>query len=92
VAISLLSYQKEYGMLLSNANDSLFLYIESHTKCNIDRLRSYFKKSENYDPHVSIMRLVFEIDPEIPFVSRYPSSTLKEIVRTFGREKLSVDD
>ena len=46
VAISLLSYQKEYGLLLTNPNDSLFLYLESHTKCNVDRIRSYFKNAE----------------------------------------------
>lgn len=92
VAISLLSYQKEYGLLLSNPNDSLFLYLESHTKCNIQRIRSYFEKSDKDNPHVAIMRTVFEIDSEIPFISRYPSSSLNEIVRTFGKEKLTADD
>ena len=49
VAISLLSYIKEYGMLLVNPNDTLYQYLESHTKCNIDRLRSYFNQSEKFD-------------------------------------------
>ena len=92
LAISLLSYQTDYALLLTNPNDSLFLYLESHTKCNIDRIRSYFTKSGKRDPHVPIMRTVFEIDPEIPLLSRYPSSNLKDIVRTFGKEKLSEDD
>ena len=38
------------------------------------------------------MRTAFEIDPEIPLLSRYPSSSLKEIVKTFGRETLTADD
>ena len=92
VAISLLSYQSDYGILLTNPNDSLFLYLESHTKCNIDRLRSYFSPSENHDTHVAIMRLVYEIDPEISLLARYPSSNLKEIVSTYGKEKLTADD
>lgn len=92
VAISLLSYQSDYALLLTNPNDSLFLYLESHTKCNIDRIRSYFTKLDKQNAHIPIMRTVFEIDPEIPLLSRYPSSNLKDIVRTYGREKLSDDE
>ena len=93
VAISLLSYQNDYALLLTNPNDSLFLYLESHTKCNVDRLRSYFTKTDKpQDAHVPIMRMVYEIDPEIPLISQYPSSNLKDIVRTFGREDLSEDN
>lgn len=92
VAISLLSYQKDYAMLLTNPNDSLFLYLESHTKCNVDRIRSYFSEADASQIRVATIRTAFEIDPEIPLLSRYPSSTLKEIVRTFGKEQLSKDD
>ena len=92
LAISLLSYRKEYAMLLTNPNDSLFLYLESHTKCNVDRLRSYFTDATEKEVQVAIMRTAFEIDPEIPLLARHPSSTLKEIVRTFGWEQLSEDD
>ena len=92
VAISLLSYQSDYALLLTNPNDSLFLYLESHTKCNVDRIRSYFANLNKDDTHVPIMRTVYEIDADIPLISRFPSSNLKEIVRTFGREKLSMDD
>lgn len=92
VAISLLSYINEYGLLLANPNDSLFLYLESHTKCNVERIRSYYKNPDKNAIRVAILRTVYEIDPEIPLISRFPSSTLKEIVKTFGQEKLSDDD
>jgi hypothetical protein len=92
LAISLLSYQKEYGMLLTNPNDSLFLYLESHTKCNVERIRSYFSKSDVSKIRVAIIRTALEIDPEIPLIPRYPTSSLKEIVKTFGREALTADD
>ena len=92
IAISLLSYQQEYGMLLTNPNDSLFLWLESHTKCNIERLRSYFQRDKQKDVHVSIMQVAYEIDPEIPLLARYPSSSLKDIVKVFGKEKLTDDD
>ena len=93
VAISLLTHQKEYGMLLGNANDPLYLYLESHSKCDVDRLRTYFKRKDHRkDGRVAIMRMVYEIDPDIPFLAKYPSSNIKEIARTFGRESLSEDD
>ena len=92
VAISLLSYINEYGLLLTNPNDSLFLYLESHTKCNVERIRSYYSDVDKQTIRVAILRTVYEIDPEIPLLSRFPSSTLAEIVKTFGKEKLSEDD
>ena len=88
----MLSYPKEYGMLLSNPNDSLFLYLESHTKCNIKRIRSYFSKQDEQSRKVAVMRTVYEIDPEIPLLTRYPSSSLKEIVHAYGKENLQEDD
>lgn len=92
IAISLLSYVDDYGILLSNPNDNLFLYLESHTKCDVDRLRSYFTPSEKKNSRVAIMRTAYEIDPDIPLLARYPSSNLKDIVRTFGTENLTEDD
>jgi len=93
VVISLLTYQSEYGLLLTNPNDSLFLYLESHTKCNVDRLRSYFKHAEKKnEARISIMRLVYEVDPEIPLLAKYPSSSIEDIVKTYGRESLTEDD
>ena len=92
VAISLLSYMNDYGLLLDNPNDSLFLWLESRTKCNVARLRSYFTKTETFDPRVAVMRLVYEIDPDIALNSRHPSSNIKEIVRMYGEEKLSEDE
>jgi serine/threonine protein kinase len=92
VAMSLLSYSKEYGVLLTNPNDTLFLYLESHTKCRVDRLRSYFEQKEGFDARVAVLRLVYEIDPEIPFMARYPSSNINDIVKVFGREEVTEDD
>ena len=95
VAISMLSYIEQYSLLLRNPNDSLFLYLESHSKCDVDRLRSYFKSDdEDYKPdyRVAILRTVFEIDKEIPFLAKYPSSTIEQIVHAFGYEQLTEDD
>lgn len=99
IAISLLSYQDQYGLLLRNPNDSLFLYLETHTKCDVNRLRSYFgntysveNKKKDIDTRIAILRCVYEIDKEIPFLAKYPSASLEEIVRAFGNEQLTEDD
>ena len=92
VALSLLTYQDQYAILLQNANDSLFLWLESHIQCDINRLRSYFTQTPDFDAHVAVTRLVYEIDKEIPFLGRHPSSTVKEIVRAFGNGDVTDDD
>ena len=92
VAISILSYQEEYGLALANPNDNLFLYIESHSKADIARLRSYFSPESKQDVRISLLRMVYEIDADIPFLTKYPSSTLSEIVRSFGNENCSEDE
>ena len=92
VAISVLSYQEEYAMALKNPNDNLFLYIESHTKADVSRLRSYFSQESQTDARVAILRLVYEIDKEIPFLAKAPSSNLQEIVHSFGYENCTDDE
>ncbi len=94
IAVSVLSYVEQYGLMLKNPNDSLFIYLETHTKCDVKRLRSYFADLDTTKPeHVrkAIMKLVFEMDPEIPFLTRYPSTTLQQIVHSFGYGNLPED-
>ena len=92
IAISLLSFQDEYALALANPNDNLFLYLETHSKADLERLRSYFAKESRYDRRVAIMKLAYEIDPEIPFLGKYPSSSLANIVHAFGYETCSDDE
>ena len=92
VAISVLSYQEEYSLLLTNPNDTLFLYLESHSKADVNRLRSYFSPESKMDKRIAILRLAYEADPEIPFLGKYPSSSLSEIVHSFGHEDCTEDE
>jgi len=95
IAISVLSFQEQYGLMLRNPNDNLFLYLETHTKCDVDRLRSYFADTDVTDTaatRVAVLRTVFEIDPEIPFLGRTASSTIAQIVHAFGYGKPTDDD
>ena len=91
LAISVLSYQEEYVLALKNPNDRLFLYLDAHTKADIDRLRSYFQ-GDNIDGRVAVLKLVYEIDPDIPFLSRFPSGTLQDIVQAFGTQDCNDDE
>ena len=89
LAITLLEYKKEYGLLLQDPFDPLFIYLESVTDKNINRIRSYFKTD---DPEIAIWKLIYEIDGDIPFLADKPSSTVNEIVKTFGLENCSEDE
>lgn len=90
ISLSLLGNQDAYALALQQAGDPLFLWLEQHTRCDVDRLRSYF--TSGADAHVAVMRLVYEIDPEIPFLGRHPSATVAEIVHSFGYASLTDDD
>lgn len=92
VAISVLSYQEEYALALKNPNDNLFLYIDSHSKIDIERLRSYFAPGSELEPRIAILRLSYEIDADIPFLVKHPSSNISEIVHSFGYEECTEDD
>ena len=91
-AISVLSYQEDYVMALRNPNDTLYLYLESHSKADINRLRSYFSPEKKFDGRNSILRLVYEVDTEIPFMPKHPSSNLQEIIHSFGYEDCTEDE
>ena len=92
VAISILSYMEEYAFALRNPNDNVFLYVEAHTKEDVNRLRSYFVPDTKLTQRVAILRLVYEIDPEIPFLVKYPSGNVQDIVHSFGYENCSEDE
>ena len=91
-AISVLSYQEEYKIALANPNDTLYLYLESHSKADVNRLRSYFAEDSNIDTRVAILRFVYEVDHDIPFLVNRPSSNLADIVHSFGYEDCTDDE
>ena len=90
--ISVLSYQEEYVLALRNPNDRFYLYLEYHSKADVNRIRSYFAPDSDIDNRIAILKLAYEVDPEIPFLAKYPSSNLTEIIRSFGYENCTEDD
>ena len=92
VALSMLSYIEDYGILLRSRNDKLWLYLESHTTADIERLRGYFSADAKMDGRIAVLRTVFEIDKDIPFLPKYPSASLHDIVMAFGKYDMTEDD
>ena len=92
VVISMLSYIEDYSILLRNKNDKLWLYLESHSSADINRLRSYFENRKGFDGRIAILRSAYEVDKDIPFLSKYPSSSLAEIVRAYGQRDITDDE
>ena len=90
ITVALLKNISKYAITLQNPNDSLFLWLESHTKSDIERLRSYV--SSGADTRIGVLRIVFETDPDLPFLAQHPSATVKDIVRSFGSEETTEDD
>lgn len=92
VVVSLLENIDEYAVMLANRNDNLWLYLETHTECAVDRMRGYFANiADEADGRHAVMRVVYELDPGVPFIVGHKSSTLKEIVCCFGYGHLPED-
>lgn len=93
IALSVLAYQERYALLLQNPNDRLFLWLECHTHCDIGRLRGYFHEGDSKEQgRIAVLRLVYEIAPDVPFLARHPSATVKHIVQSFGSAQLTDDE
>ena len=90
IALSLLMNQEKYAILLQNANDPLFIWLEIREKCNVNRLRSYFKPEG--DNRIAVLRMVYELDSSMPFLPKMPSSTVEEIARCFGYGEMQEDN
>lgn len=92
IAMSMLDNPRHYANALCNPNDTMWVYIETHSKSNVNRMRSYFINGNPEACNKAIVRTAYEIDPDIPFMAKYPSSTVKEIVHAFGYEDITDDD
>ena len=80
IAMSLLTYQEKYAIMLTNPNDSLFLYLEARGIGNVNRLRQYFNGV--LDTKVAVLRMIYELDANIPFLAHLPSMSVEETILT----------
>lgn len=92
VAISLVVNADNYQVLLRNPNDNFWVYLESHTDCDVNRMRGYFTGVQNDDLKISLMRTVYEMDKDMPFFAKYKSRSLRDIIKCFGYEEMTEDN
>ena len=90
IAMSLLTYQEKYAIMLTNPHDSLFLWLEARGIGDVKRLRKYFDGA--LDAKVAVLRMIYELDANIPFLAHLPSMSVEEIVHSFGHEQVRDDD
>lgn len=91
-AMSLLANYDEYLVVLKNPRDRFWIYLEAHSKIDIKRLHDYFKVKDLDEGRKAVSKLVYEIDSDMPFFTGLKSSTLSDIVRCFGYERMTEDD
>ncbi|MCF0196961.1 MAG: protein kinase, partial [Bacteroidaceae bacterium] len=84
VAISLMQYADEYMIVLQDPYNPLFSYIESKGDYDVARLRGYFKKDVSYK---SVLKLVYEIDSQLPFLQYEESEAVHEIIAAFAKPR-----
>ena len=90
VSISIMQNAADYLVLLKDPLHPYFLYLETHTDADVNRIRSYF--SDPYADRRAIIKAVYETDPDMPFLAQAPSATVIEIVQAFGEDERTPDD
>ena len=88
VALSLLQNAQEYQFLLKNPHDSLFVYLDSHFNFDMKRLQSYFLNPDGK----SVLKLAFEVDQSLSFLTTAKSSMVQEVVSAFASPERSADE
>ncbi len=93
VAMSVMAYWEEYSLLMRQPNNEVFLYLEAHARCDMKRLRSYFSSDtpSRHDLFTSVMKAVYEMDPDMPFLMDRPSGTIEQIALAFGADDMNDD-
>lgn len=84
VSISLMQNAADYLVLLKDPLHPYFIYLETHTDADVDRIRGYF--NDEHADTTAIIKAVYETDVDMPFLSSAPSQTIPEIVRAFGSD------
>ncbi len=89
ITLAIMSNMEEYELLLKNPNNELFIYLQSVTELDIDRLRSYFKTDPS---NIALWKLLYEMDNDVPFLGNKPSTNINFIVNSFATKKCSEDE
>ena len=92
IAVSMVINASKYKVLLKNPHDTLWIYIESHTDCDVNRMRSYFTGVPTEKLNLALMRSVYEFDKDMPFLANHKSRSVRDIIKCFGNEDMDESD
>ncbi len=82
ISLSLMQHSADYLVLLKDRFHPYFLYLETHSDADINRIRDYF--SSDHADITALLKSIYETDSEMPFLPSAPSSTIPEIVAAYG--------
>lgn len=88
IAFTLLQNAREYKYKLQDPQDILFVYLDSHFNVSLSRLQSYFAPGDDK----SVIKLAYEVDNTIPFLTTAKSDSIEEIVAAFGSPERTEDE
>lgn len=88
IALSLLNNAQDYQYKLQDPFDTLYVYLDSHFSVNLERLRSYFNPADNK----SVLKLAYEIDSTLPFLTSVEYDSLSDIVHAFSSPERTEDE
>lgn len=92
VVAALLASPNDYAMVMSDPHDSVWLYLESHSKANIDQMRGYFRSAGNPYNIIALQRCIYELEPQLPFQARYDTHTINDIINAFANDDITDDE
>lgn len=92
VVAAMISSPTDYAMVMAEPHDRIWLYIETHSKANIDRMRGYFLSAGNPHNRIALQRCLYELEPELPFLARYDTKTIDDIIKAFANDDITDDE
>lgn len=92
LAVTMLLNAQKYQVLLRNPHDDLWIYVECHSDCDVNRMRGYFTGVPTENLNNALLRTLYELDKDMPFFMKHKSRSLKDIIHCFGYEDMSEAD
>lgn len=89
ITMSLLGNVSEYGLLLQNGNNDLYLYLQTHCEIDLTEIKKNFTTDE---PRIAVWKLIYAVDKEMPFLPNKQSATIDEIIASLGSGQCSPDE
>ncbi len=88
IALTLLHNSEGYALKLRDPDDALYVYLSTHYSLDMNRLHSYFEGGDGK----AVIKLAFEVDKTLPFLTTAPSDTIKELLQAYASPERTADE